>query len=64
MGEITKIAKSTSKSQSLRTTIPSGIVKQFNLKKGDMLSWEIIIYKGELAILVRPIKTIGDENGK
>jgi len=31
----------TSKSNSLRTTVPAYIVNQFNLKKGDKLSWGI-----------------------
>jgi bifunctional DNA-binding transcriptional regulator/antitoxin component of YhaV-PrlF toxin-antitoxin module len=41
MGEVTVLTKATSKSRSLRTTIPIGIVKQFNLSVGDKLSWEI-----------------------
>ncbi|MCX6701272.1 MAG: AbrB/MazE/SpoVT family DNA-binding domain-containing protein [Methanomicrobiales archaeon] len=31
----------TSKSNSLRTTVPVSIVNQFNLKKGDKLNWGI-----------------------
>ncbi len=31
----------TSKSNSLRTTVPAYIVNQFNLKKGDIISWSI-----------------------
>ncbi len=31
----------TSKSNSLRTTVPAYIVNQFNLKKGDKLNWGI-----------------------
>ena len=31
----------TSKSNSLRTTVPAYIVNQFALKKGDKLSWGI-----------------------
>lgn len=31
----------TSKSNSLRTTVPAYIVNQYNLKKGDKLSWGI-----------------------
>ena len=30
----------TSKSKSLRTTVPAYLVNQFDLKKGDKLSWE------------------------
>jgi len=31
----------TSKSNSLRTTVPAYIVNQFDLRKGDKLSWAI-----------------------
>ena len=31
----------TSKSNSLRTTVPVSIVNQFDLKKGDKLNWGI-----------------------
>ncbi|ALV62986.1 hypothetical protein ADU37_CDS12870 [Thermococcus sp. 2319x1] len=56
MGEITMLTKATSKSKSLRTTIPMGIVKQFNLSEGDKLNWEIRAEGGELIIVVRPLK--------
>lgn len=55
MGEITILTKATSKSKSLRTTIPMGIVKQFNLSEGDKLNWEIKAEGGELIIVVRPL---------
>ena len=56
MGEITMLTKATSKSRSLRTTIPMGIVKQFNLSEGDRLNWEIRVQDRELIIIVRPLK--------
>ena len=56
MGEITVLSRATSKSRSLRTTIPIGIVKQFNLSEGDRLNWEIKAEDGELIIVVRPLK--------
>lgn len=56
MGEITALNKATTKSKSLRTTIPMGIVKQFNLSEGDKLNWEIRVEGGELIIVVKPIK--------
>ena len=57
MGEITALTKATSKSKSLRTTVPMGIVKQFNLSEGDKLNWEIRAEGSELVIVVRPLKT-------
>ena len=35
MGEITRLTKATSKSDSLRTTVPSGIVSHFKLHEKD-----------------------------
>jgi len=60
MGEITVLTKATSKSKSLRTTIPMGIVKQFNLSEGDKLNWEIRAKGGELIIVVKPIRNLGE----
>ena len=56
MGETTILTKATSKSRSLRTTIPMGIVKQFNLSEGDRLNWEVRVQDRELIIIVRPLK--------
>jgi bifunctional DNA-binding transcriptional regulator/antitoxin component of YhaV-PrlF toxin-antitoxin module len=58
MGEITVLTKATLKSKSLRTTIPVGIVRQFNLSEGDKLNWEIKAEEGELIIVVRPLKRV------
>ncbi len=55
MGEITTLAKATSKSDSLRTTVPKGIARQFNLKAGDRLNWEIVVDENKLAIIIKPI---------
>ena len=56
-GEITTITAATSKSKSLRATIPAGIVRQFKLTEGSKLSWEIEARKkDELVIVVKPIK--------
>jgi len=52
MGEITTITRATTKSKSLRTTIPVGISRQFNLSVGDKLNWEIKAKDGELIIVV------------
>ena len=56
MAEKTKLTKATTKSKSLRTTIPMGIVKQFNLSEADEIDWEIRAEDGELIIVVRPVK--------
>jgi len=56
LGEITKLNKQTTKSESLRTTIPFSIIKQFGLTEYDELEWILKAEKGELIIQVKPIK--------
>jgi len=56
MGEITMLTKATSKSKSLRTTVPMGIVRQFNLSEGDSINWEIRAEGDNLIIVVKPLK--------
>ncbi len=56
MGEITYLTKAASKSQSLRTTVPMSIVKQFGLTEDDKLDWILKVDNGELAIVIKPIK--------
>jgi bifunctional DNA-binding transcriptional regulator/antitoxin component of YhaV-PrlF toxin-antitoxin module len=48
----TTIAKASTKSESLRTTVPAGIVQQFNLKEGDTLEWSIEPRKNRLIIVM------------
>lgn len=62
-GQITTIVPATTVSRSLRTTIPSAIVRQFKLSKGDKLRWEMKAVDSKLAIEVEPIKT-NEKKGK
>ena len=57
MGEITFLNKSATKSESLRTTVPYSIVKQFGLTEYDKLEWVLKAEGGELIIQVKPLKT-------
>jgi hypothetical protein len=56
LGEITYLTKATSKSPSLRTTVPISIVKQFGLTEDDKLDWILKAEGGELVIVIKPIK--------
>lgn len=56
MGELTNLNKATSKNESLRTTVPRSIIKQFNLTENDQLEWNLLAEGGELIIHVKPIK--------
>jgi len=57
MGEITNLNKAASKTESLRTTVPSAIIHQFGLTEWDKLEWILKAEGGELVIQVKPIKT-------
>lgn len=60
-GKITKLAYTTSRTKkSLRTTVPSFIVKALDLNVGDMLSWSLRVENGELVIIVKSIKNKGE----
>jgi|GEM_PF-660673 len=59
-GERTSLTKANANTYSLRTTVPKGIVNQFELKEGDSLFW--VIQPGEenkgLIIVVRPERKV------
>lgn len=55
-GDITIITKANSTSQSLRTTIPMSIARQFKLKEGDQLRWEIQAKENKLIVVVSPLR--------
>lgn len=57
VGETTTLALAATNKASLRTTVPMSIVKQFELAPGDKLDWSFEARGGELAIVVRAIKS-------
>lgn len=58
-GQITSLTKANKNSESLRTTVPSSIIKQFDLKEGDKLRWQFETNKkGEIVVKLEPIKEI------
>jgi hypothetical protein len=54
-GDITVLTKANSRSQSLRTTIPMSITRQFKLKEGDHLRWEIQARDNKLILVVNVV---------
>jgi bifunctional DNA-binding transcriptional regulator/antitoxin component of YhaV-PrlF toxin-antitoxin module len=56
MGEITALSIANTKRESLRSTVPMSIVKQFNLKRGDKLEWTLKAEGGEMIIVVKPLR--------
>jgi hypothetical protein len=57
MVDKTILTKAASNTTSLRTTVPSTIVKQFCLVDGDMLEWKLQAQENKMIIIVNPIKT-------
>ena len=49
-------AETLCKNESLRTTVPRSIIKQFGLTQDDQLEWNLLAEGGELIIKVKPIK--------
>ncbi len=58
MGETTALTPAAPKKASLRTTVPMSVVKQFNLKSGDLLDWSFEVKNGEIAVVVRPLRKV------
>ncbi len=56
MGEVTTLSVATSGKESLRTTVPMSILRQFKLGVGDKLDWGLEARNNELIIIVHPIK--------
>lgn len=55
VGEVTTLAKASSKFASLRTTVPMSVVKQWKLKVGDKFDWEWKVVDGEMALVLRRV---------
>ncbi len=54
--QITTLTKARPDTDSFRTTVPSFIVKLYNLKQGDKLLWDAKTTKmGKLVIVVKPL---------
>jgi bifunctional DNA-binding transcriptional regulator/antitoxin component of YhaV-PrlF toxin-antitoxin module len=56
MGEITTLSVATTGKESLRTTVPMSILKQFKLEAGDKLDWGFEARNNDLIIIVKPLK--------
>ena len=54
--ETTKVVVAQSKSKSLRTTIPAGIARQFQITEKTELEWDIQVKDDKLILVVRPVE--------
>lgn len=56
-GQITSLTKANKTSESLRTTVPSSVIRQFDLREGDKLRWQFETNKkGEIFVKIEPIR--------
>jgi hypothetical protein len=56
-GQTTSLTKANKTSESLRTTVPSSVIKQFDLREGDKLRWLFETNKtGEIFVRIEPIR--------
>lgn len=56
MGETTVLTLMSKNKSTLRTVIPSFIVKQFGFKNGDKIEWTIESFKGNSVIIINKIE--------
>jgi len=56
LGEKTRVAKAQSKSDSIRSTIPTGIATHLKINEGDELDWSLEIIKNEMVAVVRKVE--------
>lgn len=56
-GQTTSLTKANKTSESLRTTVPASVIKQFDLKEGDKLRWQFETdKKGVIFVKLEPNK--------
>lgn len=67
-GEKTVLIRANDKSYSLRTTVPTGIVKQLDLNEGDSILWKLVPNGKDFMIVIEPFyndkPAISDKNKK
>jgi bifunctional DNA-binding transcriptional regulator/antitoxin component of YhaV-PrlF toxin-antitoxin module len=56
MGEKSMVAKASSKSPSIRATIPEKIAREMSLNVGDVLDWEIETRKTRKVMIVKKLE--------
>jgi hypothetical protein len=55
MGEQTSLARNVKGKDSLRTTVPMSIVKNWNLQSGDKIDWLWEVHKGKMVVRVTKV---------
>jgi len=63
-GLITTLTRANNTSESLRTTVPSGIVKILRLNEGDKINWDFKAEDNNIVVIVKPEKGEKRDVGK
>jgi len=53
---VTTLTKANTKSNSLRTTVPSSVRDHYGLKVGDKIVWHFDTEDDKIIVIVKPIK--------
>jgi antitoxin component of MazEF toxin-antitoxin module len=53
MTEVTKVSKAHSRFNSLKTTIPSSLVKEWKLKPGNQLEWDWVVINNKMVMTIK-----------
>ena len=56
MGEKSSLTRASAKSESLRATVPKGIVNFLKLKPGEIIDWEMEIKDNQHVAIVKSIR--------
>jgi len=53
-GQVTTLTRANKNSESLRTTVPASVIRQFDLKDGDQLVWKFEGDKNNIYVRIEP----------
>ena len=52
----TTLHAASSKTSSLRTTVPMWVINQFGLKAGDGVNWKLHVQDGRMIVIMSPVE--------
>ncbi len=56
MGAKSTVSKASSKSPSVRTTIPEEVVREMKIRVGDVMDWEVLTEGGRKVVRVKRLE--------
>lgn len=58
----TTLHAASSKTGSLRTTVPMWIINHFNLQAGDDVDWRFHVQNGKMVVIMEPVGVDADDD--